>query len=359
MKNCILSFAVATALSAFCTEASYSQTTASTSPFATIEGVAIDSLHQDFLRGATLTVEGAESRAVTDSLGRFKLENVPPGTRRIEVLHPLLDTVGVTLLTAPLELAAGQRVQLMVSTPSIETVIARKCTAAERSVGPVALLGTVDYAESDAPAAGAKVTMEWSEHRVTGKNIQLIPRERTAFVGEDGKFKLCGLPERVSGTITAISGSDSTSAVDVNLQGPIGVIGLELPEALATAPVSNGPRVARATLTGRVLDPGGTPLARARVSVDADTASAVTGSDGRFTIHGLRTGTRLIAVRRLGFEPVQLPVDLHATRPTNVTVNMGVFVALLDTVRISAVRRNQQLDKVGFNRRMTMAEGFS
>jgi hypothetical protein len=92
--------------------------------------------------------------------------------------------------------------------------------------------------------------------------------------------------------------------------------------------------------------------------VDADTSYAVTGSDGRFTIRNLPTGTRLIAVRRLGFEPSQLPVDLRASRPTDITVRMGELIAQLDTVRISAVRRNQQLEKIGFNRRMTMASGF-
>jgi len=352
--------AVTTAFSAVLSNAAYSQTPASASPFATIEGVAVDSLHQDFLRGATLTVEGAESRATTDSLGRFKLENVPPGARRVEVLHPLLDTVGITLITPPLQLSAGQHVRLVVSTPSIPTVIAVKCSSAERSIGPVALLGIVGYAESGAPAVDARVTLEWSEHRVTGKEIRVIPRERTAVVTEDGKFRLCGLPEGVSGTITASLGKDSTSAVDVSLAGPIGVIGLELPEPVASTSgaASARPPVSTATLTGRVLDPGGTPLARARVSVDADTSFAVTGADGRFTVRNLRTGTRLVSVRRLGFEPAQVPVELRATRPSDVTIRMGEFVAQLDTVRISAVRRNQQLDRVGFNRRMSVASGY-
>jgi hypothetical protein len=352
-----LCFSVATAIAATGASVVRAQTPAGGAGSATIEGVAIDSLHQDFLRGATLTVEGAESRAVTDSLGRFKLENVPPGTRRVEVLHPLLDSVGVSLRTPPIQLVAGQHMRLVVSTPSVATVLAVKCSAAERSVGEAALLGTVEYAETDRPAAGSRVLLEWIEHRVTGKSIQQIPRERSAVVSEEGRFKFCSLPQDVSGTITAMSGADSTSAVDVHLAGPLGVIGLELPEPSASA-AAEKPRVARATLTGIVLDPGGTPLARARVSVDADTAFAVTGSDGRFTVHNLRTGTRLISVRRLGFEPTQLPVDLRATRPTDVTVRMGELVAQLDTVRISAVRRNQQLDKVGFNRRMTMASGF-
>src|SRR5688500_12116777 len=37
---------------------------------ATVEGVAVDSLHRGFLRGAMLMVEGSNVTAATDSLGR-------------------------------------------------------------------------------------------------------------------------------------------------------------------------------------------------------------------------------------------------------------------------------------------------
>jgi hypothetical protein len=115
---------------------------------------------------------------------------------------------------------------------------------------------------------------------------------------------------------------------------------------------------ASATLTGRVLDIGGRGLARARVSVDADTSFALTGSDGRFTIHDLHTGTRLVSVRRLGFEPTQVPVDLHASKPSDVTIRMGEFVAQLDPVTIRAARENRALDQVGFIHRQRVGSGF-
>ncbi|HUQ18086.1 MAG TPA: carboxypeptidase-like regulatory domain-containing protein [Gemmatimonadaceae bacterium] len=332
----------------------FAQTPAPASGFAVVEGVAIDSLHQDFLRGAVLTVEGAASRAVTDSLGRYRLDSVPPGVRRIEVIHPLLDTVGVTLVTAPLQLAAGQRLRLVVSTPSIETILAMKCTTGERSIGPVVLIGTVAYAETETPAAKAKVSLAWVEHEVTRKSVAAIAREKSADVGADGRFRICGLPADVSGSLIAALGADSTSAVDVHVQGALGVVGLVLPEPRESPAATN----ARATLTGRVLDIGGRGLARARVAVDADTSYALTGSDGRFTIHNLHTGTRLVSVRRLGFEPTQLPVDLHATKPSDVTIRMGEFVPQLDPVTIRAARETRALQQVGFVRRKQIASGF-
>jgi hypothetical protein len=119
--------------------------------FAVIEGVALDSLHHNYLRGALLLVEGANATTITDSSGRFRFDSVPPGLRRISVVHAMLDTVGVSLVTAPLQIAAGQHLDLVIGTPSAQTLLALKCSAAERAAGPDALLGVVHYAESDQP----------------------------------------------------------------------------------------------------------------------------------------------------------------------------------------------------------------
>src|ERR1700675_4930999 len=63
------------------------------SPYAVIEGVAIDSLHRDVLRGAMITIDSVAVSGFTDSLGRFRIERVPPGSRRVHVMHAILDTI--------------------------------------------------------------------------------------------------------------------------------------------------------------------------------------------------------------------------------------------------------------------------
>jgi Carboxypeptidase regulatory-like domain len=321
----------------------------------------VDSLHQDVLRGAILIVEGAPASAVADSLGRFRIDSVPSGRHTIAVIHPLLDTIGIVLQTPPLDLAAGQTVHLIISTPSIETLVTAKCTPAERSVGPAVLLGIVQFAESETPAAGAKVNLEWTEHRISKTRIDIVPRLRTATAGPDGRFRICGLPEETSGILTTFSGKDSTSAIGVHLSRLIGIVGLELPEAFSAAGANarTAPAATRnAVLTGRVLDRSGGPLSRARVAVDADAAYAITGQDGRFIIRGLPSGTRLVSVRKLGFEPTERAVNLHARSPVDITIKLGEFVALLDTVRIYAAMRDRNLDRVGFTKRKRLGTGF-
>jgi hypothetical protein len=350
----------------FCASAATAQTPAAAAKksFAVIEGTAVDSLHRDFLRGALLTVEGSTAGAISDSLGRFRIDSILPGTRRVEVSHPLLDSLGIALLTPPLKLDSGQLLHLVVAVPSIPTVLAARCTPGERQVGPGALLGTVQYAESELPAESAQVVLEFIEIRISGKGIQTVPYRRVATVSANGHFKICGLPDDLSGSVIAANGPDTTGQVGVHLSAPIGVIGLELPDPLpkvSTSPGATGPTVigrkGNAVLTGLILDPSGAPLPRARVSVAGDTAATLSDTEGKFILRNLRSGTHSIYVRRLGFQPAEVAVTLHSRSPTEVTVKLGQFVALLDTVMISSARV-RALDRVGFTRRKQIGTGY-
>jgi hypothetical protein len=345
--------------------AAAAQTPATTTKrFAVIEGIAVDSLHQDALRGALLTVEGTSAAAMTDSLGKFRIDSIPPGTHRVEVTHAILDSIGIALFTPPLELDAGQQLHLVVAIPSVQTVLNARCTPGEQRVGPGALLGTVQYAESGDPADGAQIILEFVAIRISGNSIRAVPYRRVATVAANGHFKLCGLPDDLSGSVMAISGTDSTGRVGVHLSSQVGVVGLELPDPLPHvsssapgAPTTTVGRKGSAVLTGTVLDPSGMPLSRARVSVAGDTAATLSDADGRFTLTNLRSGTHTVAARRLGFQPAEAAVTLHSRAPTHVTVKLGEFVAMLDTVRINA-KSEQALDRVGFNRRKQMGTGY-
>lgn len=339
-----------------------------TQSFAIIEGVVRDNLHRDYLRGAILTVEGAKAGAVTDSVGRFRLDSVPPGTRRVEVEHPLLDTLGIRLRTEPLELSAGQRLPLDISTPTAEGLVAIKCSASEQTTGPGVLLGFVQFAETEAPAAGARVSLDWVDYEVTNNSIRTVPRRRTATVAETGRFKICGLPGDLSAELIGANAGDTTSVVDFSAKSLVNLVGLELPEPEPAPKAGAGTdslagkatrlRGGNAVLSGRVLDPNGAPLARAHIAIDRDTAFALTGSDGRFSLRGLRSGTRSVRVRRLGFEPTQETVTLSSRAPVDVTIRLGELAAVLDTIRITAISRDVGLTRVGFMQRQTRGSGY-
>jgi hypothetical protein len=374
---------VAATLLAVAPSADAQQPGAARSPLASVEGIAVDSLHRGFLRGAMLMVEGSNVSASTDSLGRFRLDGIQPGARRIDVMHPILDTVGISLETQPLQLTAGQKLPLVISIPSAETIVKLKCTAAERAVGPAALLGFIQYSESEAPASGATVALEWIDYQISRTSIETVPRRRAATVGANGRFQICGLPQNLEATMTATSGADTTAAVYVQLGSVLGAIALELPDpqpisATSSAVASNvtatpgaGPatsgdssvkvtrvasRAANAVLTGRIIDPAGAPLPRARVSVDS--AYTLSGNDGRFVLRNLRSGTRAVVVRRLGYEPAEVILALRARAPTDVTIKLSEFVPILDPVRIRAVSLDIGLQRLGFAQRKAAGSGY-
>ena len=50
---------------------------------AAIWGVVLDSLNGRYLRGADVIIQGAKVSLVTDSLGKFRIDSLPPGTYEV------------------------------------------------------------------------------------------------------------------------------------------------------------------------------------------------------------------------------------------------------------------------------------
>ncbi|HUQ18087.1 MAG TPA: carboxypeptidase-like regulatory domain-containing protein [Gemmatimonadaceae bacterium] len=319
---------------------------------ATIQGVALDSLHRGPLRGALLTVHGTTRAAMSDSLGRFRIDSVPPGAYQVDVLHPVLDTIGVGLRTPVLNLEPGKTFLLTVAVPSARTVVAARCTPQEMRIGPGAVLGFVQFAESEQPAGGARVALEFVEVRISRSGVESIPMRREGVVTPSGHFKICALPSETSGAITAFNAADTTGSIGVRVSPVMGVAAFELPD-----PPSTSTRAGRTSVTGRVVDAGGSGLVRARVSIVGDSSVALTDSAGRFTLGNLRPGTRMLAARRLGFAPVEMPVALHSREPVDLTIRMSERVAMLDTVKVTA-RRDIDLARVGFSDRKRTGTGY-
>ena len=70
---------------------------------AKIVGVVVDSLNNRYLSGADVLVDGTNFTTQTDSLGKFSFEDLTPGTYRVGVFHPMLDTLGISLVTPPMD----------------------------------------------------------------------------------------------------------------------------------------------------------------------------------------------------------------------------------------------------------------
>ena len=336
-----------------------------------LQGVVVDSVHGDVLVGALIQVEGTSRIGFSDSLGRFLVDSVPPGSHRVMVDHPLLDTLGIALVAAPLIFEANAVTRTILSVPSSEHLAELFCPAARRALGPGALAGRVREPDSDEAAIGARVSLVWYDPEPVGlpaalRNVaKKSPRVREATVGANGTYRICGLPTKYEGKLQA-QRKDGGATAEVPVAQEDGLLTLRSVSVAALPALANGkdsgavrlaPR-GRARVLGRVLNVNGAPVANARVGLMGSSAATLTKANGDFALDSLPSGTQALIVRQLGYRPTEVPVELSLMRPARVTVHLGAYVPELSPVEVVS-QREEGLQKVGFlDRKRTGAGGY-
>lgn len=335
-----------------------------------LQGVAFDSVHNEPLAGAIIQVEGSGRFGMTDSLGRFLIDSIKPGSYRLLVDHPMLDTVGISLVTPATTFSANEVTRTFIAVPGAEALVNTFCPAARRALGPGALVGRVREPDSDAAAVGARVSFVWYDPDPPGlpasiRPTRKTPRVREATIGADGIYRLCGLPDRYEGKLQA-QRKDGGATAEVVVTQDEGLLALRsvsvAPLVVATIADSSGkPRQSprgTARVTGRVINRNGAPVANARIGLMGSSAATVTRANGDFTLDSLPAGTQALVVRQLGYRPTEVPVELSSRSAARVTVRLGEFVPELSPVEVVS-RRDEGLQKVGYlDRKRSAAGGY-
>lgn len=333
-----------------------------------LQGVALDSINDGPLINALVQVEGTSRVGVTDSLGRFTLDSVPPGSYRVLLDHPILDTLGITLATQPMSFAVNEVTRVVVAVPGGEFLAARFCPAARRALGPGVLVGRVREPDSEVAAKGARVSLVWYDPDPVGLpiaaqvKVNKAPRVRETTVGEDGTYRLCGLPTKFEGKLQA-QRKDGGVTAEVAVSQDERLLTLRsmsvAPLAVASAAGAT-PQQQRgsARVSGRVTNNVGAPVANARVGLMGHSAATVTRANGEFVLDSLPAGTQSLIVRQIGYAPTEVAVELSARAPQRVTVKMGAYVPELTPVEVVS-RRDEGLERVGFSTRKRLgASGY-
>jgi hypothetical protein len=320
-----------------------------------IAGVVIDSLNGRFLTGADVMVQGANATMLTDSLGKFRIDSLLPGTYQIGVFHPLLDTLGLTIATKPFRVGADSATFIVLAVPSAATIIHRECPVRPRAQGTSAVIGQVHDPETLMPVAGAEVSIAWSQLEVSKETgVRRTPHVVYDSTDASGAFRICGLPNSMQATLQAKRGKSVTAEIPIAL----GEEESELfARTLLLSRVDSGAKVGKATVSGRVVLEGAATNAGSRVEVVGSDQVVLTNDKGEFTITKLPSGSQVLLARHLGFGAQTVAVDLNSREPQRVTIKLPKFVAMIDPVVVNA-RRAQNLDRVGFSQRQKMGQGF-
>ena len=358
----------------------YGPTAKSDRQASAILGIVADSLHGGPLVQAVVTVVQLPRKSVmTSSSGAFRIDSLPPGRYTLEIQHAVIDSLGIQLISDTLTVAAGETQTVLLSVPSAARIAATVCSPQQRQLGPAALIGHVLDADTDKPAAGTQVSVAWLETEVSKQvGVHTMPRVRKAIVAPDGTYRLCGLPPTLNATLQASFGTAKTAEVAIQTTEEILTLKfLRLP--LQQAPPADHPaqpttsvttstagsttaqpaplQTGHAVVTGQVTTRGGAPVEGARVTVQGATPSTASGKDGNFTLSGVPAGTQLVLVRQVGYDPVQLPLDITTRGPNRIAVQLGEYHAQLATVHVPTKVPPSDLDRTGFPRRKRSGMG--
>ena len=323
-------------------------------PGTTVRGVVRDSIARAPLAGAWVQLAAADSlerfvrTVASDSLGRFTIDSVPAGRYALGFFHPMLDSLGVEPTFRELRVNGSRSVRADLAIPSPARLHAAVC-GPNATAGAV-VIGIVRDATGRDPAVGVTVLGEWMEYTFRSGGIGRSRPRRVAVTAANGWYSMCNVPSGGTIFLSASRGADTTDLIEVS----VAASGFErrdmyLGAAHAVARVDTMPRadllvlpprrmrLGDGRLRGVVLGADGNrPLAGALVRI-SDGPMARANERGEFTLTDAPAGTRMIEVRAVGYYPLRRAVDV-VPDAAPVRVTLSTFKAMLDTVKITAVR---------------------
>jgi hypothetical protein len=332
-----------------------------------IVGRVVDSLSGAYLSDADIVIEAGTGEAAfpspsnsasvstTDSLGKFKVESLTPGTYRVVVFHARLDTLGIVLITQPFRVGPDSTSVVVLAVPSALTLIARSCGNRAGPYGESAVTGRVADPETLQPVPNAEVSIAWTDIDISKESgLRRTPHLMSDTTNATGAFKICGLPNSMKATLQARRGSAISGEIPISLgDSPFELLRRTVLLSAATSGAKSG----NATLSGTVLLEGSRTNGGSKVELSGTDFIATTNERGEFTLRNLPSGTMLLVARHIGFVVQAVAVDLSSRQEQQVTIKLPKFVEMMSPVLVTA-RRTAALDKVGFNQRRKAGLGF-
>ena len=293
----------------------------------TVRGIAYDSLNNEPLEGAVISVISTGKTTISDRRGRFEVDGIAPGTYTFTMNHDALDSLGLTGVSARIEVSDDRR-EIRLSVPSFAAFWSAGC-ASRAPRDSILVYGAVRHPSDLSPVRDAKVELAWIDLSVKGrKQVSQQTQTLSTMTDSTGAFGFCGVPKGAGLRIRA--------STDVAASGVVDLTPNETRvrwRDLTIGQYVNIDSTQVGTIAGVVLRGPGTPIPGARVLMD-EAPETRTDDAGRFAIPGVPAGTRQLQVLAVGTEPVSRVVDVAVNRTNDIVVNMD-RVATLAPARIT------------------------
>jgi hypothetical protein len=140
--------------------------------------------------------------------------------------------------------------------------------------------------------------------------------------------------------------------------GSVRLRGLALAILLAPTPGAAAQQ-SRGTVAGTIRDSAGGAVVRAEVVLEASGARTLTDARGAYRLHAVPAGPAHLHVRRLGFRPATLSIDVATAGVTEADVRLNPVPLRLASVEVRERREVYDARLSGFNQRRARKGGWS
>jgi hypothetical protein len=187
------------------------------------DSVAARPLDSAFVQLAFIADPSVSRSTITDARGRFALDSLKPGAWVVSLLHPRIDSAGVTQLVRRIEVLPSGSTRVQMALPSAASITRRACGDAVARDSSGFVHGLLTDARRERVPVQGKVILEWIDAVLTvEKGARNVGYTRTPIAMEassdsSGRFVACGVP--LSGTIRmrGITADDSTGVVELQV----------------------------------------------------------------------------------------------------------------------------------------------
>lgn len=218
------------------------------------------------------------------------------------------------------------------------------CPLQDRAPGSAIVVGRVLDAASETPLPGAFVRLRWDggvENHTTDPEGHFLVCSVPTGVEIDARSHF---PGRAASTTFTIGDSSDIVSLELRLTGSVSIVMLDVESTVDLVIDTTGGT--ESTVVGSVVDEVTiAPLVGAQVAIADLGTGAVTAEDGRFTIHPVPAGRRLLTVDYLGYASASAWLELGPGERATAEIRMKPVAIAVD--RIEAVvsrRRRRALD---------------
>ena len=273
-----------------------------------VVGSVVDSTTMAPLADAAVVLWDTPYRTVSDSLGRFVLEDVPPGEYSAVFFHTRLARLGVSLGPTPVEVRPGRATGVDLAVPSSHTIEALQCLFEAESptgtLGEGVVVGQVRDQGSETGLPSVRVRARWIG--ADGNRGELESRSDGS-----GWYHLCGVPDDRPLAITASFLDRSTPRREVEVGG--GPAYVDLP--MSPLEISD--------VRGRLIDAQtGDGVGGASVGLMGTGFRVVSEPDGDFRFRDVLPGEYTLEAEHLAYGRRGEPVNIASG--ADMTLEMAV-----------------------------------